>query len=474
MVNATSKSSRFIGYYQLHPYVIPLPSTMSLQLTDDDEFIVLANPAFWACTSPEEAVAHIRHINDAKMAANKLRDLALAYGSKEEVSIIVIYLSHSKRSISRRILSASDGRDKTSPSLRSGSNLKHSSTSKLSRPKTFHGEADLHYNTASLSRIKHAMEPSIKHSQSKSVKDLYSKPAAQVEQLKVITSHSSDDNLVKSRFQDASPPVGAKKKPSEHNDAWKIDSISDNRQTSIASENNPLSTRTPFELKTPQNNPNPQLLSHEPQPTSHDPQPISHDPQLLSHDPQPTPHKSLSHGSSYSTVTDQDSAEAQSLNESANPTWFESLPPMQFGDSYGDDTFGLELGMISEMMPSSTDSNVVLGKRDVDQGWATRNRSYTQPHSSMRDTDRDQAKANFNFDELLAGLNNAWMTTIPSLPEDNSSTGKQPAATKSTMTREDSLFLDNSTLMEQFDQPVDDSELNDLIAQLSDFVNDTS
>ena len=470
-----------IGYYQLHPYVIPLPSTISLQLTDDDEFIVLANAAFWACTSPEEVISHIRHINDAKMAASKLRDLALAYGSKEEVSIIVIYLSHSKHSISRHILSASNGKmSNNSPLLRSGSNQRQTSTSKLSRPKTFHGEADLHYNTASLSRIKQAtaidtMEPSIKHGHSKSVKDLYSKPAAQVEQPRVITSYSSDKNLVKTTLQNASPQVGVKKKPSERNDTRKMgtkdsDSISDNRKTSpIASESIPPSTQTPSEFTTSQNKPDPQLSSHEPQPTSHDPRPISHDPQLLSQDPQPTPHKPLSHGSSYSTIADQDS-EAQSLNESANPTWFESLPPMQFSDSYGNDTFGLELGMISEKMPSSTD-NVVLGKRDVDQGWGTRKRSYTQP-ASMRDTDRDQAKANFNFDELLAGLNNAWMT-IPSFPEDNS-TDKQPTVTKSTMTREDSLFLDNSALMEQFDQPVDESELNNLISQLDDFVNDTS
>ena len=480
MVNATSKSSRLIGYYQLHPYVIPLPSTMSLQLTDDDEFIVLANAAFWACTSPEEVVSHIRHIDDAKMAASKLRDLALAYGSKEEVSILVIFLSHSKHYISRHILSASNAKNSNSPLLCSGSNLRQSSTSKLSRPKTFHGEADLHYNTASLSRIKQAtaidpMEPSIKHSHSKSVKDLYSKPAAQVDQPKVITSYSSDKNLVKTTLQNVSPQVGAKKKPSEQNGTRKSDtkdSISDNRKTSpIASESIPPSTQLPFEFKTSQNKPDPQLSSHEPQPTSHDPQPISHDPQLLSHDPQPTPNKPLSHSSSYSTVADQDS-EAQSLNESANPTWFESLPPMQFGDSYSNDTFGLELGMISETKPSSTD-NVVLSKRDVDQGWVTRNRSYTQPHASTRDTDRDQAKANFNFDELLAGLNNAWMTTIPSLPEDNT-TGKQLTPTKSTMTREDSLFLDNSTLMEQFDQPVDETELNNLISQLNDFVNDTS
>ena len=485
MVNAASKSSRLIGYYQLHPYIIPLPSTMSLQLTDDDEFIVLANAAFWACTSHEEAVAHIRHIDDAKMAASKLRDLALAYGSKEEVSIIVIYLSHSKHSISRHILSASDGKDKNSPLLRSGSNLKHSSTSKLSRPKTFHGEADLHYNTASLSRFKQAtttdtIEPSIKHGHSKSVKDLYSKPSAQIEQPKMITSHSSDDNLVKTKFQDANPRAGVKKKPLEQKEAWKTGTKDDNRQTSsIGLESNPL-TKTPLEFKTSQNNQSklykpslhgPQLLSHEPQPTSHDPQPISHDPQPTAHNFQ-----SLSHGSSYSTVADQDSVEAQSLNESANPTWFESLPPMQLGDSYGNDPFGLELGMISETMPNSTtDSNVVLSKRDVDQGWATRNRSSTVPHSSTRrDMDREQAKANFNFDELLTGLNNTWMTTIPSLPENDSSTGKQPGATKSMMTREDSLFLDNSTLMEQFDQPVDESELNDLIAQLNNFVNDTS
>ena len=192
------------------------------------------------------------------------------------------------------------------------------------------------------------------------------------------------------------------------------------------------------------------------------------------HNPQPShDFQSLSHSSSFSTVADQETSEAQSLNESANPTWFESLPPVQFGDSYGADTFGLELGMITEAMLSSTDTNVVLGKRDVDQDWGMRTTSYTAPQSSMN-TDREQAKANFNFDELMAGLDNAWMTSIPSLPDNNNFTTDYTPATKSTMPREDSMFLDNSTLMEQFDQPVDDKELNDLITQLSEFVNDTS
>ena len=483
MVNATSKSSRLIGCYQLQPHVIPLPSTMSIQLTDDDEFIVMANAAFWACTNHEEVVALIRHIDDAKMAASKLRDLALGYGNKEEVSIIVIYLLCGRCSISRYTLSASDGKDKDSPLLHSGTHLKQSGTSKLSRPKTFHGEADLHYSTASLSRIKQAtttntIEPSIKHNYSKSVKDLSSKPALQAKQQpEAITSHSSDGNLVKT-LQDSTPPPEVKKKPLEQK--WESDTeddISKHEQLKASStglESNPTTTQTQF--KTSENNISKptssvcdSLTAHEPQPTLHDLQTLSNNLTSISHDLQ-----SLSHGSSYSNITDQNSTENQSLNESANPTWFASLPPMELGDSCVDDTFGLELGMLTEMMPGSTDDNVVLGKRDVDQGWPTRNKSYTQPQSSTRDTDQEQAKANFNFDELIAGLNNVWMTSIPSLPESNSSTSKQPANTKSMMTREDSFFLDNSTLMEQFDQPVDDDELNNLITQLSDFVNDTS
>ena len=470
MVNATSKSSRLIGYYQLQPYVIPLPSTMSIELTDDDEFIVMANAAFWACFTHEEVVAHVRHIDDAKMAASKLRDLGLGYGNKEEVSIIVIYLLHGKHSTSRYKL-ASNGKDKDSPLLRSGTHLKQSGTNKLSRPKTFHGEADLHYSTASLSRIKQAsktdtIEPSIKQNYSKSVKDLSLKPALQAKQQpESITSHSFDGNLVRT-LQDTTL---APKEPLEQKwESGTEDDISDHGQLKASStglESNPTTAQTQF--KTSQNNntkptSDPHLLSHKSQSASHDLQTLSHD------------LTSISNGSSYSNIADQDSTEDQSLNESANPTWFESLPPMELGNSCVDDTFGLELGMLTEMMPNSTDDNVVLGIRDVDQGWPTRNRSYTQPQSNMRDTEQEQAKANFNFDELIAGLNNAWMTSIPLLPESNSPTSKQPGTAKSLMSREDSFFLDNSSLMEQFDQPVNDDELNDLITQLSDFVNDTS
>lgn len=482
MVNATSKSTRLIGSYQLHPHIIPLPSTMSLPLTDDDEFIVLANAAFWTHISYEEAVSHIQHISNAKMAASKLRDMSLAYGNKEEVSVIVIYLN-SRHSASRQILSTSDGENKGSPLLYNGSHMKRSRITKLSRPKTFHGEEDLHYSTASLGRTKQAtvnttdiIEPSLKHSHSKSVKEIY-KPAATVEQQpkpnpksKVITS--SEDNYTSPQTEAA-----VKKRPLQQNEReWKTAAKNDtidnhHTKTSIAKSENPPVKQTQPQFKTSQNYQTKPPLP-DPQVSSHNPQLLSHDPQLLSHD-----FPSLSHASSHSTVAGQ-STETQSLNESANPTWFESLPPMELGDSYGNDTFGLELGMLSGMMPHSTDSNVVLGKRDVDQTWGTRTRSYTQPQSSMRniDDDRERAKDNFNFDELLAGLNSGWMAGIPSFPENSSPTGSNyEVPAKSTMAREDSLFLDNSAVMEQFDQPtVDDKELNDLIAQLSDFVHDTN
>ena len=497
MVNATSKSSRLIGCYQLHPHVIPLPSTMSLQLTENDELIILANAGFWAWISHEEAVACVRHISDAKMAASKLRDMAMAYGSKEEISVIVIYLN-SSHSVSRHILSASDGEDESSPSLHGSHKLKRSTTSKLSRPKTFHGEADLpHFvSTSSLSRTKVAVttdvkNPPVNNKLSTSVKE-YSKPAAQVEQPKIIATPSPNDshiNLLKdTSIQDEvkkkplkaeikKKPLEAevkrkpleaevKKKPlgqnsGEWDTATENDDFDFNDQhgqvSSTVPEKDPPIKQAPFvqsQFKASQTNQT-KYASHNAQP--------SHN------------FQSLSHSSSFSTIAaDQENSEAQSLNESANPTWFESLPPVQLGDSYGDDTFGLELGMISEAMLGSTDTNVVLGKRNVDQEWGGPTRSYTAPQSSMMNTDQEQAKANFNFDELLAGLNNAWMTSIPTLPEDSNLSTDHMMATKSSMPREDSMFLDNSTLMEQFDQPVDDQELDNLITQLSDFVNDTN
>jgi len=464
---------------------------MSLQLTEDDEFIVLANAAFWACTSHEEVVAHVQHIGDAKMAASKLRDMVLAYGNKEEVSIIVIHLSDSGQFTSHH---ASVSGDEDSPLVHHYT--KRTTTSKLSRPKTFHGESDLHFNTASLGRTKqdtttHVMNPSIEHGHSKSVKVLYSKPAAQVEQQPEVISPPppDDDSHVNTLKDNSSQEVEVKKKP-QNDVEWTTPKESGtnnhHKQTfSIGSESNPPVKQTPVaqsQFKTSYDNPVSQpVISHDPQPViSHDPQLVaSHDPQpLASRDPQPVVSpgfRSLSHSSSYSTITDHDSTGAQSLNESANPTWFESLPPIEFGDSFGDDTFGLELDMISRV-PNFSDSNVVLGKRNVDQGWGTRTRSYTQPASSMRNTDREQAKANFNFDELLAGLSNTWMTVMPSFPENNDSKNEHVPAAKSTMKQEDSLFLDNLTLMEQFDQPSgdQDEELNDLISQLSNFASNTS
>jgi len=157
MVNAVSKSSRLIGCYHHHPHVIPLPSTTSIQLTEDDEFLVIANAPFWACISHREAVTQVRNVADSKMAAGKLRDLALAYGSKEEICIIVVRFLNSHFVPQHRKLATSQ----------------HSDV-RASRPKTIHGESGLHYSTTSLGRIKHREPVDAENLLQRRTKSIYS------------------------------------------------------------------------------------------------------------------------------------------------------------------------------------------------------------------------------------------------------------------------------------------------------------
>ena len=66
----------------------------SVELTDADEFVILANRGLWNVMSYQAAVDVARTQRaDPMLAAQKLRDLAISYGSEGNIMVMVVSLS---------------------------------------------------------------------------------------------------------------------------------------------------------------------------------------------------------------------------------------------------------------------------------------------------------------------------------------------------------------------------------------------
>ena len=83
-------SSRLLGLYHLWPQIIPVPSTKTVKLTKEDEYVVMATEGLWKFVSYEQIIRDTKGISDPTQAAKHLRDLAVAHGCRGDVSVIVI------------------------------------------------------------------------------------------------------------------------------------------------------------------------------------------------------------------------------------------------------------------------------------------------------------------------------------------------------------------------------------------------
>ncbi|XP_014669516.1 PREDICTED: PH domain leucine-rich repeat-containing protein phosphatase 2-like [Priapulus caudatus] len=92
-VNGNTDATRMLGCGYLFPAVIPDPHIITTKLRADDEFIIVANCGLWKYVSYVDAIQQIRHVANPVLAAKKLQDLAQSYGSKENLSIMVIQLN---------------------------------------------------------------------------------------------------------------------------------------------------------------------------------------------------------------------------------------------------------------------------------------------------------------------------------------------------------------------------------------------
>lgn len=113
LVNDEIPISRGFGFFHAVPAVNSLPFVSTRQLTDADEFIIVANSALWDYCSYQTAVDIARGVkDDPMMAAQKLRDLAISYGSEGSIMVMVISVNdlfRQKQSRSRPVTERGDG-----------------------------------------------------------------------------------------------------------------------------------------------------------------------------------------------------------------------------------------------------------------------------------------------------------------------------------------------------------------------------
>ncbi|KAI8324867.1 hypothetical protein GQ54DRAFT_302308 [Martensiomyces pterosporus] len=90
-VQGQTDITRAFGYFHLLPYVNADPTINSLELTEEDEFLILANRPVWDAITPQIAVDIARkHRRDPRMAAARVRDHVVAYGVTESIMVMVI------------------------------------------------------------------------------------------------------------------------------------------------------------------------------------------------------------------------------------------------------------------------------------------------------------------------------------------------------------------------------------------------
>ena len=93
-LNDTLEVSRAFGYYSNMPSVIASPHTMTIQLSEADELIVMASREFWEYVTVDVAIDAARgDKNDLMLAAQKLRDLAIAFGARDKIMVMVLGIS---------------------------------------------------------------------------------------------------------------------------------------------------------------------------------------------------------------------------------------------------------------------------------------------------------------------------------------------------------------------------------------------
>jgi adenylate cyclase len=96
-LNDVLEVSRAFGYVQMSPSVIASPHILNLTLGDTDEMVLVASRELWDYLTPDFAVDVARsERNDLMRAAQKLRDLAIAFGATNKIMVMLLGVSDLK------------------------------------------------------------------------------------------------------------------------------------------------------------------------------------------------------------------------------------------------------------------------------------------------------------------------------------------------------------------------------------------
>lgn len=115
-LNGELQVSRSFGHFHLIPAVNANPYVTSINLTEEDEYVIMASRGLWEHMSYQTAVDIARTEKDDMMAAaQKLRDFAITYGAEENIMVMVIavgdlYEKRDKRLRCLRGMNAATGR----------------------------------------------------------------------------------------------------------------------------------------------------------------------------------------------------------------------------------------------------------------------------------------------------------------------------------------------------------------------------
>jgi len=93
-LNDVLEVSRAFGYVQYMPVISAAPHISQISLKETDEMILIASRELWEYLTPDFAVDIARsERNDLMRAAQKLRDLAIAFGATSKIMVMMIGVS---------------------------------------------------------------------------------------------------------------------------------------------------------------------------------------------------------------------------------------------------------------------------------------------------------------------------------------------------------------------------------------------
>lgn len=102
-LNEVLEVSRAFGYFPMMPSVTAAPHILQISLTDSDEMVLLASKEFWDFITPDLAVDIARQEkSDLMVAAQKCRDLAIAFGASNKIMVMILGVSDVRKRGSSR------------------------------------------------------------------------------------------------------------------------------------------------------------------------------------------------------------------------------------------------------------------------------------------------------------------------------------------------------------------------------------